>query len=240
MVKKSNLNGLGLRSLASILLLILCLTISNKPVDAQNASDNQKPPVRGKSLSREKIAELLRKPNGLAAAANLVGTFVIDGQRPRWAYMNLANVVASSKLIIVGKIISKESRLSDDGDDIYTDYVVAPEKIIKGKSVGSVTFSVYGGLIDFPNGTSAQITTLEWQQLQVGEKYALLLSQADDHYYPANGVEALFKLSTSDGTVDAIAAHDRAPHKVGEEVKPLNVGSFLLRLQALSSSSTTQ
>lgn len=199
-------------------------------------------PEETKTLSRQKVAELLRQPNGLAMAANLVGKFVISGQGHLWSHTTLPNVVASSNLIVVGKITSRLSRLSEDGDDIYTDYTVEVERVIKGKASGSsASFTVHGGLIEFPNGTSAQVTTVEWQQLQMEQRYALLLRQEQDgRFYPANGLEALFRLSTPNEDVDALAAHDGKRHVIADEVKGLTASAFVAKLEAFASAKATQ
>jgi hypothetical protein len=218
------------RSMACMAVLIAALFAVGSLAFAQSNTQKPAQPTGTKILSHERIAELLRQPNGLAAAANLVGKFVIDGQGRLWSHTSLQNMAASSNLVVVGKITLRESRLSEDGDDIYTDYLIETERIVRGKSSGSISFTAHGGLVEFPNGTSAQVTTIEWQQLQIGQKYAVLLSQEQDgRYYPANVLEALFKLSTADGNVDAFAAHDGKRHTITDEVKGLPANSFLNR-----------
>lgn len=219
--------------LASVLVLELLSTIGLAFSQSASASS--------KTLSRDKIAELLREPDGLAAAANLAGKFVIDGQVRVWSITKLSTLVSSSSLILEAKIAARESRLVSNGDDIDTDYTVTPENIVKGKVSGGLSFTAHGGLIEFPNGTSAEITTVEWRQLQVGGKYVLFLRQEEDgRYYPANGIEALFRLSTADGNVDALAAHDERHHIVNDEVKALSISAFRTRVQTLVAENATK
>lgn len=211
------------------LFFLLTGTARNNAV-AQSATTPQ--PQR---LSPEKIVDLLRQPNGLAEAAKLVGHFELNGQGRLWGHPNLNALIDSSDLIVVGKLTSAVSRLTDDGDDIWTDYELAPEKTIKGETLGNVEFTVPGGLITFPNGTSAEIITVQWQQLQIGQQYAVLLQKSprNGRYDLANGLEALFTLSTHDGKVAPFASRGgKGSEPLANEVKNTSVSAFLQRLQS--------
>jgi hypothetical protein len=138
------------RRTVSVGVVLLVLELLINPVVALSQSQ----PTRTKTLTPDQIADLLRELNGLEAAANIVGKFVINGQDHIWMPARLGPLVGFSPLIVVGRVTARVSHLvhraSPLGDDIYTDYTVEPERIMKGNASGTIVFRVHGGLIKFP------------------------------------------------------------------------------------------
>lgn len=188
-------------------------------------------------VSPERVVQLLRKPNGLEALANLTGNFVINGQRELWGDGDLAIQVAQSSLAIVGVITKERSWLSEDGDDIFTDITVRPEKVLKGSAQGLGRIYDFGGPYQFANGNTAQQTTIEWRELQVGTKHLLLLKHAPQFptgLVPTNGIESMFRLSAQGGAPEPFAALDHNPHQVNDNVKGMTGDGLIAAVQSLA------
>ena len=192
-----------------------------------------------KRLGPDRIAQLLRQPNGLEKAANLVGTFEINGQLHLWSRYDLKTLTSASVAIVVGRIESASSYLAEDGDDIWTHYSVRPLRILKGNvGGGDFTLNVSGGRVTFATGNTAQITTIQWENIQVGQRYLFFLRETepkDGTYSPINEIEGLYKLSTPDGKVEPFAAQESNPHPTLVEVAGLNEAAFLAKIQSLIS-----
>ena len=196
------------------------------------------------TLDPERIVQLLRQPNGLEAAANLVGNFVTYGEPELWGDCNLATVVEHSSLGIVGTVtkerswlsVTKErSWLSEDGDDIFTDVTVQVDKVLKGSAHSSVVVTIPGGLYHFSSGNTAQATTVEWRELQVGTRHLLLLTHDPYHggLKPAVGVESLFRLPAHPGVPEPFAALDIRPHQIINGVKGMSADALIAAVQSL-------
>jgi hypothetical protein len=204
--------------------------LAGQVVSAQASTASE--PETGKTLTPARIRQLLRQPNGLEAAANLTGNFVMNGQRHLWGDLDLPTLVSQSALAIVGTVTKEEARLSDDGDYIYTDVSVQPLKVLKGSAAGSVTFSIPGGLYRFANGNTAQVTTIEWRELQVGEKYILLLVRDNQgRYIPTNGIESLFRFPADGSAPEPFAKRDNRPHQINNNVKGLTADGVISAIQ---------
>jgi hypothetical protein len=152
-----------------------------------------------------------------------------------WGDCNLATVVEQSSLGIVGTVTKERAWLSEDGDDIFTDVTVQVEKVLKGSAHGSIVVTIPGGLYRFANGNTAQATTIEWRELQVGTRHLLLL--AHDSYHgglkPAVGVESLFRLPTHGGVPEPFAALDHRPHQILDGVKGMSADALIAAVQIL-------
>ncbi len=227
-----------LRSIGSGLVL-LGIALPIALFGFQSQSGNSEGESR-KTLSSDHIADLLRKPNGLEACANLVGRFEFSRNIRPWTDIDLKTEVAASTLIVIGTVQSAVSRLVDDGDDIETLYTVRPTKLLKGSATGDVSFTAQGGSITFASGNTATIHSVEYELLQTGQRYLIFLQKEQDGRYSlTNGLESLFKLSTPDGKVDALASHDGRQHAVVPDVKGLSASELVAKASALSAAAVS-
>lgn len=191
-------------------------------------------------LGPDRVAELLRQPNGLEKAANFVGAFEMYDQVRLWGRLDLKTLVSGSSAIVTGKVESASPHLCEDGDDIWTRYTVRPLLTLKGiVGGGDFTLSLRGGRVTFATVNTAQINTIESEHMQIGQQYVFFLQKAEikgDTYSSTNGIEALFKLSTADGLVEPLAKHETGPHPVAAEVSGLSAVAFLAKVQGLVAS----
>lgn len=214
--------------------LVIMLLIGQ--VAFAQAPDAPRPdPGQTTKLSPAHIVKLLRQPNGLEAAANLTGNFVINAQRELWGDGHLATVVEQSSLAIVGTVTKERAWLSEDGDDIFTDVTVQVEKVLKGSAHGSVVVTIPGGLYQFANGNTAQETTIEWRELQVGTKHLLLLTHDPYHggLKPAQGIQSMFRLPAK-GVPEPFCALDFRVHQVNLDVKGMSTDALIAAVQAFA------
>lgn len=141
-------------------------------------------------------------------------------------------------MIFIGALEKQYSELDEQSNIITTLYTVRVEKLLKGSATGNIVFRTLGGRHEFVNGTTAELATTEWKQLKIGQKYALFLKlNPINEYIPTNGIEALFRLSTKDGAMDALVAHERGtgPHPIIEEVKGLAPSALTAKVQTILS-----
>lgn len=157
----------------ALLFLVVALT-ANVIARAQGAS--QPSP---KYLSPAERMKLLREPNGLAAVAKIIGHY--EGVDDVCVYLTptLDSLIAGSTEIVEGTITGSESELVENGDDIATRYVMTVSHTMKGPVSNEIVFYVHGGTVEFPNGTSAHIATLEADNVRKGGHYIVFLKDED-------------------------------------------------------------
>lgn len=161
-------------------------------------------------ISVNKFHELMHQPNGIEAVAKIVGYYDFPEENEIWGIPTLDELISASPLIVEGSIVSAQGRLVARGNGIQTDYTVEVTEVGKGAvpKSGRVTFTASGGTIQFPNGTTAHVGTLESDNLHVGSTYVFFLRPVDN----GNGLEG-------SGTALRVSAQDRvltvlAPNKL--------------------------
>ena len=148
----------------------------------------------------------------------------------------MSSLCQKSSIILVGSVSARESKLSDDGDDIYTSNKIRPDYLLKGTDPKPISFLTIGGYVAFPNGTSAEVRTVEWNYLQAGRQFLVFLEKANDGSYLVTGAkEGLFALSgDANGVPENLASHDISPnHEIVQEVKGFNLPALLSKVSAL-------
>lgn len=186
-----------------------------------------------KSVSVAERNALLRRPGGLEILAKREGAFVIKSPNELFGDVNLQTLVKESSEIALVSIQSRTSRLLPGGDDIFTDYTFVPVEVFKGTLSKEPRFSAAGGKVTFENGTSAEIETIEWQSLQVGEQYILFLQNSGDKYRLTNGIEAAIAISSDGSKMTSLSASDPTrPHAVLKDIQKYNPDSFKSFLRA--------
>jgi hypothetical protein len=210
--------------------------ISALTVIATSLMSAQQP--RSAKLSPVEVRTLLRSPNGLEKAANLAGNFTLEKEIRVWIDPSLSGLVGASPTVFVGTMVGSESRVSEDGDQIYTDYHFRPAAFVKGTASGSsdIIVTAEGGKVQFNNGTTAEIKTIEWLHLKTGNKYLLCLQQHGDRYFLSDGFAGAFQLQAAldpQPKLVALAAFSHRPHRVAKDAEPHTPESFLMTVRKL-------
>lgn len=144
------------------------------------ARAGQQPDTRSTRADLVEVRTLLNRPGGLEILAKRRKHFLIDNQPELWSDLSLNTLMEASSEIAFVTIQSRSSRLISNGDDIVTDYVFQPIEVFKGTFSKNEMFSAPGGKVTFSNGTSAEISTIEWRNLKVGSQYILFLKESDE------------------------------------------------------------
>jgi hypothetical protein len=194
-------------------------------------------PIQPTILSDE-MTNLLREPGGLQLLARKTGRLVLNGYDRTWSDLELSTQVSASDLILVGRVVSESSRLTESGHSIATNNLIQPLKTLKGSSPKHLVVTTFGGLVTFPGGTSAEEATITWQQLKVGDKFAFFLKREEDGYRPVNSFESLIRLPPH-GPVDPLASYAHSPHSIVADVKNLPTKIFLQYVNAMVMTANT-
>ncbi len=184
-----------------------CLASSVLLISAFSGSQSDPRPARTGVVDTH---ALLGRPGGLEKLAKLKGNFVIQ-DRPFhcWDYsVTLDALINGSSEIALVTIQSKKSNLFNYGENIYTDYVFQPIEIFKGTFSKDEIFSVLGGKVVFPDKTSAEIRTIESQNLTVGSQYVLFFRESGDHYVLASGWWSVVQVSSNNIELKPLPAPD--------------------------------
>jgi hypothetical protein len=138
--------------------------------------------------------------NDLKQKAKQHGKFVVELATPPPAYNELEQLAANSSNIVIGVAQQNVCRLSRDGNSITTDYQVTLEHHYKGKfrKGNTITVSLPGGLVQFPDGTSAETRTPWFRKLQQGETYLFFLNgSSDGKLVPTGDAQGIFQIPTT-------------------------------------------
>ncbi len=181
--------------------------------------------------TRAEIVEvhtLLSRPGGLQILAKRRGHVVLDDQPDLFSDLSLATLIRASSEIAFVTILEKNSKLTSNGNNITTSYIFQPIEVFKGTFSKDETFSAPGGKVIFPNGASAEITTIEWRNLTVASQYILFLRESDNQYELTNGIEALFQISSSGAKLEPLPSFDKSqrPYAVLKEMSTQTPDSF--------------
>jgi len=160
-------------------------------------------------------------------AAGLVGTLVIADSQEFWGSEDLAGLTSKSSLIFVGTVKGIDSRVVTAGEDsMESKYSVYPETWIKGEHSTDVVFFAAGGKVTFPNGASAEVKTLEWEHLKVGDRALFFLTTDNESKKTVStgGAEGIFPILASETVHGSLAGFDSRSHNIDKEVanSPLN------------------
>lgn len=184
-----------------------------------------------KDDARDQVAltEALRR-GGLREAAKLKGHYVGDFDA-HWDFsrLDIELLTKNSVAVIVGTTTKKlGSRLTSGGELIFTDYEVAVQERIKGEiATGArITVSLPGGRVEFEDGTSAELTTLNFEHMKTGGTYTLFLSEsatAPDGYTLTAGPQGLVEIVDN----NTVKSHGRATDPINAQSKDKNKDAFL-------------
>lgn len=154
----------------------------------------------------------LRK-GGLRAAAAVTGSYmdVLDFSSEAGP-TSLEDLVRGSRTILVGRVLKNYSVLPPMGAMIRTEYTVRVTELLKGdvsrQGRDTVTISVLGGRVSFPEGTQAQQTVRNTNPPIDGRRYLFFLIDipsdaktgpkavevSDADFWPLRGSYGFFEL----------------------------------------------
>jgi len=138
---------------------------------------------------------------GLREKAKIAGRYVSDWDDPKWKEKHeVKTLTKKSNLIIKGVAYNGLCKLSADGKTITTEYLVTIASVIKGVAPkeNNVHISLPGGLVMFPEGTSAMVRTPTFRKMANGRSYLLFLEQSAQDKGMATvvgGPQGLFEIS---------------------------------------------
>lgn len=202
--------------LCSFAVVIFMFALSFMPVTSsktqnQNDSDEQR-----------KMVEAIRR-GGYREAARIKGHYLgtVDPYWD-WASFNLETLIKSSAAVVIGIPERSKGRLDANGEMIVTQFDVRVKETIKGTHAEDsvVKVALLGGKVDFEDGTSAELRTLDFEPMLEGKKYLLFLyanRNGSDVYLLTGGPQGLFELKGQAG----IKAHARPNDPAVKEVQNL-------------------
>ena len=114
---------------------------------------------------------------------------------------------------------------------------VSPESVFKGQVEGAFTLLTRGGKVGFPDGSSAQILTIETDSIKVNGQYLFFLvpvNAARKEFRSTNGVEGIILLSMAENSVRSLAGNtaDANLHPIIGELRGLSVSSLLGKVRS--------
>ena len=197
------------------------------------ASRSQNPQQVQAQSERSELTDAVRK-GGLREAARLKGNYVIT-VKPTWdaVFADVESLTSHSEIVILGAPTQSSCRLSSEGDTVITDYEVSVMDVLRGKNQPgtSIIVSALGGLVRFPDGTSAEVRTPGFK-IEIGRTYVFFLSEKDTKtsaFHMTGGFQGVFEV-LADGTI----SQDRQTAQVVKKYKGVGMGSFLQEIRNAS------
>lgn len=167
------------------------------------------------ALDVQEVKQILWKPDAMRKLASVCGGhYVAEDTREPGGIVEYSIETASARasLVLVGKVIAERAQLVHRGDDIYTNYTIQPEKVLKGTESSDVTVVVRGGKITFPNGDTAEINSIPSSHIADGGTYLFFLKKnADGNYWPLGQYQTIIGLDTS-GSIEPLAKYNTHRH----------------------------
>ncbi|HEX3472557.1 MAG TPA: hypothetical protein VHT28_15355 [Silvibacterium sp.] len=171
--------------------------------------------------------KLLREPNGLAAVAKIVGHYDSVDDVCVWGTGTLGSLISGSTQIVEGTITGSEGQLTDNGDDIATRYVMIVSRTMKGPVSNQVAFYAHGGTIEFPNGTTAHIATVETDNIRKGGQYIVFLKDEDGRKVLQAPASAVIVSSPERNTVSTFDDKDVHTEGTRAELSKMTRGDLI-------------
>lgn len=246
MMKKYIMMKHGLFLLVPMMVTVAAIASFVFAQSQQNQSPNNTNEQERTYEEERAFREALRK-GGVKEAAkikgNYVGTYDPFWNRPQ---LDIEGLTKNSELVVVGVPIKNRCRLTRDGFIIMTVYDVTVQEVIKGNNVqigDTIKVALPGGKIGFPDGTTAEIQTPDFEKMINGRTYALYLYEirrgdgdlyADSsiHVYDLTaGPYGLFELPMNGAKVKS---HARPTDPVAKETKEKDPQTFLNEARLLA------
>lgn len=126
---------------------------------------------------RQAEIEAVRR-GGLREAARISGRYETVLRTSQWGKYDLDSLTSHSSNVVIGTPLASAAYLSQDGDNITTDYRFKVVTSLKGslQSEEIVVISLPGGKVVFEDGTSAEVKTPDLEGMTTGDTYVVFLS----------------------------------------------------------------
>jgi hypothetical protein len=175
------------------------------------------------------LRDALRR-GGLREAAKLKGHYVGEFDA-HWDFsqLDIELLTKNSAAVLIGTMTKKlGSRLTSEGQLIFTDYEVTVQERIKGEvATGArITVSLPGGRVEFEDGTSAELTTPSFEHMKTGGTYTLFLTEsgtAPDGYTLTAGPQGLVEIVDN----NTVKSHGRSTDPINAQSRGKNKDAFL-------------
>jgi hypothetical protein len=159
-------------------------------------------------ISVTRLHEIMRQPNGLENLSKLVGDVTLNDSEEPWGEHDLRSLVKNSDVIVTAVIVNRQSYLTENGDNVSTDYLLDVSTSLKGRAGVPLTVSVHGGQVQLSTGHSATIHSSVWDVLQPGQKLLLFLKQTGSKYQIIGATQGVLSVT---GTPEQIHFADKQP-----------------------------
>ena len=154
---------------------LLLIVIPSVSLSARLQPQSQEAKQQDKEA--KELVDAIRR-GGFREAARLKGQYVTR-MDPTWDWSNfdLESLTARSAAVLLGEATDSKPQLSRDGDVLSTEYQIAVSEPIKGsfRQGNTIQVAMLGGLIEFEDGTSAEVQTPGFERMTKGRKYLLFL-----------------------------------------------------------------
>jgi hypothetical protein len=141
--------------------------------------------------------------------------WVIPSDAARVKRLTLTEIRDNAEKIIVGVVVSSSTRLTDEGDMVWTDYEVEVEETLRGKQGQAYeTVSVAGGSLE---GINVGIVGVP--HFKIGSRYVFFLLPGQNYVVPTVGwgqgiFEVLTQNVTGTGVQEILISYDNEPLEV--------------------------
>ena len=200
-----------------VILAVLGLALSN----ISRSRARRIPMQNGSADDRRTLREKARE------ARKFVGS-----EAPNMAarYSDLDKLVRHSRAVVIGIAQQNVCRLSSDGMRSTIDYVMKIEYTFKGnlRPNSTITVSVPGGSVEFPDGSSAEISTSWFKKMQEGTTYLLFLSDGEGggSFVTTGQAQGVWEIPTSEDS-RTVKAHTGIMNDPMWKYQNMNVRAFL-------------
>jgi hypothetical protein len=145
-------------------------------------------------------------------------------------YLDLEQLATHSGAVLIGTAQKNVCRLSPDGRRSTIDYSVNIEYVLKGnnKAGSTITVSLPGGLVAFPDGSSAEIRTPWFKKMHEGATYLLFLNDAAGagSYVTTGQAQGVWEIPTGT-TTRTVKAHTGLMNDPMWKYQNMDVKTFL-------------
>lgn len=147
------------------------------------------------------LAQSRRDNRTLREKAKQRGTFVDSEEPTKERYSALQQLTTQSDVVVIGTPQQNVCRLTPDGKSITTDYKVRVEYSYKGtlREGNIISVSLPGGLVQFEDGSQAEIQTPWFKKMENGHTYLLYLKNtaAGKPFVTTGGPQGVFEIPTT-------------------------------------------
>jgi len=176
----------------------LALAAMTSPLVAQRGAP---PEAQSSLLTPKQRKDFLRQPGGLMKISSIVGDIELNDTDERWGQSTLPTMTLASDLIVTAHIERAQSFLTDDGDDVRTNYTLIVDHPITTDAPKEILLAVAGGRIQLSNGHYVTSHTSVWDSLNPNSTYIFFLKKEFGEYHLVTGIQGVFEVAKNSSTV---------------------------------------